>query len=198
MSNTIEAIILCGGKSSRMGSDKGLLPIEKNVWAQLAYNKITSLGFACKVSISQEQIAAYTPYFSSDKFIVDQLNPSGGPIAGLLSVHLQAVENDLLVLACDMKDISVATIQVLLTVYESKKNDYDFFVYKNEENWEPLLGIYSSKGLKRIYTLFKDGKLKNNSMKNVLDISNTFFIPLTSEQQVEFKNYNEAKDLGGI
>jgi molybdenum cofactor guanylyltransferase len=37
-------IVLCGGKSSRMGSDKGLLKLEAKTWAQTAIDKITSLN----------------------------------------------------------------------------------------------------------------------------------------------------------
>ena len=43
MSSLLNAVILCGGKSSRMGRDKSLLQIRQKSLAQNAYEKLTPL-----------------------------------------------------------------------------------------------------------------------------------------------------------
>ncbi len=191
----LTGIVLCGGKSSRMGTDKGLLQKDGKTWTELAYDKLTTLGLPVKLSVNEHQLETYSKLFDPALFIKDQISLHG-PLAGLLTAHSQAVDSDLLLLACDITDISIPTIQELINAYQELKNEYDFFVFQQQGEWEPLLGIYTSGGLKKIYTLYEQGDLKKNSMKNMLEISNTFSISLSEEQKKEFRNYNEIKDLG--
>ncbi len=44
-------LILCGGQSSRMGSDKGLLKLEAKTWAQTAIDKMEILHIPVKISV---------------------------------------------------------------------------------------------------------------------------------------------------
>jgi molybdopterin-guanine dinucleotide biosynthesis protein A len=186
----LTGIVMCGGKSIRMGTDKGLLLKGKQTWAELAYDKINTLNVPTKVSINESQIGFYQQLFDKKELIVDSINLPG-PLAGLLSAHEQLKDIDLLLFACDMTDISKETIQHLLNTYTTNKNEYDFFVFKNNGEYEPLLGIYSHKGIQRIYDFYTSGKLKKYSMKSCIEISNAFSIELNDEQKKEFKNYNE-------
>ena len=52
-------IILCGGQSSRMGSDKGLLKLEAKTWAQTAIDKMTVLNIPVKISVNNQQYSEY-------------------------------------------------------------------------------------------------------------------------------------------
>ena len=42
-------IVLCGGNSSRMGSDKGLLNLQAKTWAQTSIDKFASIANTGKV-----------------------------------------------------------------------------------------------------------------------------------------------------
>ncbi|MBL7744850.1 MAG: NTP transferase domain-containing protein, partial [Chitinophagaceae bacterium] len=71
-------VILCGGKSSRMGSDKGLLKLEAKTWAQTAVDKLTALEMPIVLSVNENQLRDYTAVFNSNELICD--DPS-------LSIH---------------------------------------------------------------------------------------------------------------
>jgi molybdopterin-guanine dinucleotide biosynthesis protein A len=49
-------LLLCGGKSSRMGSDKGLLSAEGITWAATAYNKLSTVASLIFISVNDEQL----------------------------------------------------------------------------------------------------------------------------------------------
>ena len=192
--NTLTGIVMCGGKSIRMGSDKGLLLKDNSTWAELAYKKLLSILLPVKLSINTNQLENYKVLFNKDSFIQDFVNIPG-PLAGIFSCHEQLKHQDLLVIACDMTDITERTLQQLIQEYKSKKELHDFFVFRNDEALEPMLGIYTAKGLDKIATLHKKGQLEKFSMKYILETGNTYSIKLEENQKKEFKNYNTSTDL---
>ena len=187
-------IVMCGGKSSRMGTDKGLLLKDGQTWAEVAYSKISGLNLPVKISINAQQTEPYQNIFIKEILVVDNIDIPG-PLAGLLSMYKKFTNEDFLLLACDMTDIKTSTLQHLIDIYEEKEAEYDFFVFTNDEEYEPLLGIYSKNGLQKIMQLYKENKLTHYSMKHVLQLSNTFSISISDEQKKEFNNYNERIDL---
>ena len=185
---------MCGGKSSRMGKDKGLLIKVNQTWAQLAFEKLFTITSSVKISVNNPQKELYQKLFPNESLFIDSIDISG-PLAGILSAHIQYPNLDFLILACDMTDIKIAILQQLVKEYKTKKEVYDFFVFKNEGVFEPLLGIYTRKGLEKIIKIYEADQLKKYSLKYVLEAGNTCAIELTENQKKEFKNYNEATDL---
>lgn len=192
--DSIIGVVMCGGKSSRMGTDKGLLLKGSQTWALLAHDKLAELNLPVKISINVLQVESYQKFFPKEFLIVDEIDISG-PLAGLLCLHQTWPDKDFLILACDMTDIKIETLQHLVNVYQEKKNSYDFFVFRNEETYEPLAGIYCANGLANIAQLHAENKLSRHSMKYVLELGNTFTIPVREENKIEFKNYNQVADL---
>ena len=56
-------IILCGGQSLRMGSDKGLLKLQSITWTQNAINKMTALNIPVTISVISNSTLHTQPYF---------------------------------------------------------------------------------------------------------------------------------------
>src|SRR4051812_40032097 len=113
-------LVMCGGKSSRMGNDKGLLKSDSGTWAQSAAGKLAELNIPVKVSVNKDQHAGYTSLFSPGDLITD--DPSlllKGPLAGVLSSHLQFPSQDLFVLACDMPLMKIAILHQLFNLYQA-------------------------------------------------------------------------------
>ena len=190
-------VVLSGGQSARMGSDKGLLPYGQQTWARQAFNKLASLQIPVILSVNPQQVPAYQPAFPIHSLITDHLTLAiGGPLKGLLSVHLQLPQEDLFVLACDMINMQVEVLDFLLLAYQQKNPEALIFVNKNQP--EPLCGIYSADALNNIHHLYVKQVLHQHSMKYVLDQLDTQYLPVPGKWAFCFNNYNTPEDLAHI
>ena len=186
-------VVLCGGQSTRMGTDKGLLKYHAKTWAEAVVDKLKTLAIDIKVSVNTKQVADYSKVFPPGILIVDNdALKIKGPLCGLLSVHIQHPSQDLFVLACDMLLLETEVLKELLAYYRLHP-DSEAFVFTNDSAPEPLCGIYKAKGLSHIYHLYKTDHLSKHSMKNVLETIPTFLIPL--DKTKFFSNFNTHADL---
>jgi len=192
------AIVICGGQSSRMGTDKGLLKLEAKTWAQTAIDKMAALNIPVKISVNENQFSAYSAVFSSDKLIADNISLQvKGPLLGVLSSHLQHPTEDLFVLACDMPLMEPFLLKELYHQYLLHLS-YDAHLFTNEHEPEPLCGIYTAKGLSGILTMLREGRLIKFSMKFMLDHLIVNAIAATDEQKKYFRNFNAHAELNGL
>ncbi|HEY5823340.1 MAG TPA: molybdenum cofactor guanylyltransferase, partial [Cyclobacteriaceae bacterium] len=181
-------VVLCGGKSSRMGSDKGLLKDGDKTWSQMAIEKLSSLSLHSVVSINSSQKNTYSPFFSSDQLVLDKEELDiRGPLLGLLSVHDQFASDDLFILGCDLPKMEIHVLQSLLDEHKQFPH-FDCFVFSNSTHNEPLCGVYTANGLKKISDAVGEGKLRSNRMMDVLDQLNTKRLPLKEEWSGSFQN----------
>lgn len=190
----IIGVIFCGGKSSRMGTDKGLLIKNEKSWAQIAADKIEGLGIPVCFSVNQDQYEKYAEIFSQEFLVKDSISLHG-PLAGLLSIHNTYPHHDLLILACDLVDIPSSLLNKIFEEFRNKEGEHDFFVFSNNGDPEPLLGIYTREGLQKLADLYNLNQLEKHSMKYILEIGNTFTLNLTEGEQLFFKNYNTPEHL---
>jgi len=191
-------IILCGGQSLRMGSDKGLLKLEANTWAQTAIDKMAALNIPVKISVNKQQEQQYAEIFSADRLITDkEALPIKGPLLGLLSCHLSSPEDDLFILACDMPLMDASLLIQLYNLYKQKPAS-DAYVFVNDGEAEPLCGIYTAKGMDSIIQLMNNGALVKHSMKFILDHLSVSSIAATAEQKKCFRNFNAHAALNGL
>ena len=191
-------IILCGGASTRMGSDKGLLKQEAKTWAQTAFEKLSSLNIPVKFSVNNQQKEEYEKIFSQeDLFVDDQTLSINGPVLGVLSAHLYNSTEDLFLLACDLPLMDETLLKELFTLSKTNSS-YDVFLYTNDDEPEPLCGIYTAKGLKKIMALYADDKLIKHSMKFMLEQLSVCKVALNETQKKAFRNFNAHADLNGM
>ena len=190
-------IVLCGGESKRMGSDKGLLKRQEQTWAGLAETKLSALQIPTFVSINTKQREEYSQNFPQEKLIFDNddLNVKG-PLLAILSCHLQLPGEDLFVLACDMTDMTVTFLKELFTRSVSKQNEA--YVYSTGGRLQPLCGIYTLRGLKKINRLNERGELRKFSMMHVLDQLDADVSEVDSNLVAAFSNYNSPAESGNI
>ncbi|MCW3089866.1 MAG: molybdopterin-guanine dinucleotide biosynthesis protein [Ferruginibacter sp.] len=191
-------VILCGGQSTRMGTDKGLIKLHANTWAQTAVDKISSLHVNVVLSVNENQYSDYSEVFPEKQLIKD--NPEltiKGPLAGVLSVHLQFPGEDLFVLACDMPLMDAVILNGLLGAYNEQPSAEAYVFTRNDEP-EPLCAIYTAKGLAYIIHLLKAKELTRHSMKFMLEHIHTCTIPLHEDQNKYFRNFNAHAELNGL
>lgn len=187
-------VVLCGGLSSRMGSDKGLMQKGKCTWGEWSYVKLKSLPLVSFLSVNEQQMEKYSKFFPQDILIVDSEDVKG-PLKGILSVHKKFPSEDLLVIACDMQELTDKIIRDLIATYELHKDSYDFFVFRNDGYYEALCGVYTSKGLKNIMDRKAEGKLDRFSMQYILETGNTYPLSIHGSDMHCFSNYNERHQI---
>jgi molybdenum cofactor guanylyltransferase len=188
-------LILCGGLSSRMKEDKGLMPLNGKAWAALACEKISTVKLRPMLSIRKEQAQTYSSIFKRDQLIVDDegLNLAG-PLLGIMSAHLRFQREDMVVLACDL--LKMERIVMIGLIDEQKRNrDSEAIIFKSGGRSEPLCGIYTSQGLAKILSLHREKGLVKFSMMHVLEILKTRYVAAHESWTPYFKNFNSQDDL---
>ena len=191
-------IILCGGQSSRMGSDKGLLIHEAKTWAQTALEKLAQVNIPIKLSVNEQQQSEYAKVFKPELLIVDDNSLDiRGPLLGVLSAHLQNPDKDLFLLACDLPLMDPNLLKQLFSLYQPAKK-YDVYIFTTDKEPEPLCGIYTSKALKKIIALQQQNKLIKHSMKFILSQLIVCEIAAHETQKIYFRNFNAHADLNGM
>jgi len=190
-------VFLCGGQSSRMGSDKGLLMLNDKTWTQKAIDTLSNFQIPIVISVNKNQHQVYSSIFPVDMLIPDdpylQLH---GPLCGLLSVHLKYPEEDLLVFACDMPLIDAELIKQLLTKYNAETAVA--FIFTKDGEPEPMPGIYKSKGLAYVHQQYSNNQLPRYSMKYMLDHISTSTTSLPIDKKDRFRNFNTHAELNGL
>ena len=191
-------VVLCGGQSSRMGSDKGLLMLNDKTWTQKAIETLKNFQIPIVISVNKNQYHDYSSIFAKNILISDDTSLQlHGPLCGLLSVYLNYPKEDLLILACDMPLIDTGLINQLLAKYSTEITTYAF-IYTNDGEPEPMPGIYRSTGLAYVHQLYSTNQLSRHSMKYMLEQIPTSLTSLPAHKKDCFRNFNTHADLNGL
>ncbi len=110
-------IILAGGRSSRMGTDKALLPLANAPHSTFLAHLATTLSSVCDelllVARDEEQAARYKIAAADVRIVTDKV-PDYGPLMGIYS-GLSAIQAaKALVIAVDMPFAQAALVSMLL------------------------------------------------------------------------------------
>lgn len=138
-------VVLCGGRSQRMGHDKAMLPHSDGMsYLQHSVTRLESLCDAVYVSTSSFHAARYQGLLSNP-LIVDP-EQSFGPITGITQSLHQAVRDGFdacLFMPVDTPDLSVGDLQQLAEAYRAQPHEVVCAVAGNDSNrLEPLIAIY--------------------------------------------------------
>ena len=188
-------LVLCGGNSTRMKSDKGLLEQDGTRWAALAGQKLQSLCLPVYYSINEYQFDHYSAILPAAQLIVDYPSlPVKGPLKGILSAAEKFPEQGIFLLACDLLDIPE---QLLSRLWEAATNDPTLrsICYSFQEQPEPMCCIFQSSILQAILESAQQGRLEKFSVRYIVEHFGVECLPLAAEEYIYFKNYNTPQDL---
>ncbi|TAF75540.1 MAG: molybdenum cofactor guanylyltransferase [Bacteroidetes bacterium] len=180
-------LVLCGGQSSRMGSDKGTLLHNGKLWAKAVEEKLEPFCNKTFLSINNSQSDIYINHFDAKKLIKDIENQKG-PLAGIISAHKKYPVADWIIIPCDMFDLENFYVENLFKI--SQIHNYDTFSYKINSFIEPFPSLFKSK-----YLCTLDQELsENQGVHQVIKKSNAYYIEI-NQPTFAFKNYNSKNDL---
>lgn len=186
MEDAITGIVLAGGKSSRMGTDKGLL-VHNN--RMLIDYPIALLSIYCSEIIISSNSSNYD--YLKKRVISDEFAPIG-PIGGLFSCLKASNTEWNLFLACDMPFVNSQIIDLLV----KNRRNYDAIV-PSINGWPlPVCGVYRKNILPLLKSQIENDK---HSLQSLLKQANTLIFEIEdSEQRNKLININTKEDYSQI
>lgn len=138
-------LILSGGKSSRMGTDKALINYHGRPQQELLFELVQEFCEHTFISLREEQRDDLSDMY---EVIVDQ-NEYPGPLNGILSAHKKYPEAAWLIIACDLPLLNKETLHLLVKGRDYGK-DATALATKASRLPEPLAAIWEPKGLRNV------------------------------------------------
>lgn len=129
------AIVLAGGKSSRMGRDKADLPFLGTSLLEYQISLLKHLG------LDDIMVSGKDCSLPGVRCIPD-LCPERGPLAGIASCMREARHESCLVMAVDTPLVREDTLRALLKAYA--EGSEKITLLECQGHWEPLLAVYCS------------------------------------------------------
>ncbi|MDO9185835.1 MAG: molybdenum cofactor guanylyltransferase [Bacteroidia bacterium] len=182
----ITGIILVGGKSSRMGSDKGIVKLNGKTF-------IEHILEAVLPNVNEVLIIANNDNYNNlgYKVIKDKIKDCG-PLGGIYTGLMNSKTENNIVVSCDIPFINSDLVKYII---ENTSNaDITVPIYKG--NIEPLCAVYTKRTSDQIYNLIMNKDLK---IQNIFKYFITKELYITKIQQFYtdklFVNINTPEEL---
>ncbi|MFZ9002722.1 MAG: NTP transferase domain-containing protein [Robiginitalea sp.] len=182
-------LVLAGGRSTRMGTDKGLLTYHDQPQREYLYEQMRPLCAGVYLSIRPEQQASLPEGFA---FIVDE-NKYRGPLNGLLSAHHAFPDAAWLVVACDLPLIDMEVLAYLIARRNPKAMATAFATRKSGLP-EPLAAIWEPHGLRAAESHLQTSD-SSCPRKFLLNTETTLVLP---EDDLWVANANEPEEYEAL
>lgn len=183
----LTGIVLAGGKSSRMGTDKGFISWKGKPFINHSIDAVKPLVKNILIVSDHKQ------YESLGYKRIEDVFPEKGPLSGLYSGLLKSETQLNVVLSCDIPLISVEVVEILLSAYIEGTNAV---VCKTDNKMMPLVALYSKNCIDRCQELLKNDE---RSMMQLLEkLDRVIYVSLNQQQAKQVKNINSSKDLNDI
>ena len=182
----ITGIVLAGGKSSRMGSDKGLIKIDNKTFVE---NVIAAM----EPLVNEIIIVSNNPeYYQFGFYRVEDDIKDSGPLAGLYSGLKYSNSEFNLVLSCD---IPIIKTEILEKLIEVDYKNYEVTQIESHNKTMPLIAIYQKQCMHKCLELLQQDERRLRVAVNQLK---TKTIVIDSEYDPFVKNVNNKEDLKTI
>jgi molybdopterin-guanine dinucleotide biosynthesis protein A len=181
----INGYILAGGKSSRMGTDKGLLLFEGKAMIQYVIEQLQPVFDKLVIVSNNPEYEKFGLKVITDS--IKDIGPAGGIYTALN--HSDTQLN--FIVSCDMPFITKEAIEFII----KNTNESQIVLLENQGKLEPLFGIYS-KDCEQIWLeLIEQNTIKLQKMVSYFKLKT---IPVENNEIFKesfFKNINTKEDF---
>jgi len=180
MIESLDAVIFAGGKSSRMGEDKALLPFGGySTLTEFQYRRLSKLFNHVTISSKEHK-------FDFDCVVIKDIYEDHSPLVGIISIFEILDVEEIFILSVDAPFVESDTIEKILS-YEGI--DPDAVVAQSPSGAQPLCGLYK----KSILPFARQQLEKNNhKLGDLLHLAKTHYVKF--DDDLPFTNLNHPKE----
>jgi molybdopterin-guanine dinucleotide biosynthesis protein A len=190
MPDSVSAILLAGGKSSRLGTDKAKVKLNgESVMIGAIAKKLSEVSDDIVVSSNSRR---YDDITVPVRWVAD-VKPGAGSLMGLYSGLLAVKHDYAIAVACDMPFINIELLKYMMSL----PRDYDALLPRIGDKTEQLHSIYSKSCLPEMERFLESGRLKITAFLGEINVK---FVPEDiinkyDPQHLAFFNVNTAEQL---
>lgn len=179
----IEAFVLAGGKSSRMGSDKGVVQLKGKPMISYVLETLQKVGLPVRI------IANNKNYESFGFPVVHDVVKDKGPLGGLLTAFENSTADAVVLVSCDMPFLPEESIKRLI-----KSGDFLTIVAAQVgERVNPLFALYPIKFKQEVEARIFSKRLKMTDF--ILANKHKLVSSETGKHIGNFRNINTRQEL---
>ena len=177
----LSGVVIAGGKSSRMGKDKALLPFrECSSLAKYQYRKLEDI-------FNRVYLSAKSNKFDFRANIIYDKYQDSNPLNAIISA-LETIKTDIFLISVDMPLVTKSTIKRLIDTYNCNA-DYEVYIAKSLNGLEPTVAIYRYTLLDRAKKMYKEGNFRLMSL-----VKKSNYLEVEFNSLDEFINVNTPKE----
>jgi len=178
-----EAVIFAGGKSSRMGKDKALLPFGGyTTLAEYQYRRLLPWFEQVALSSREGKFPFEAPV------ILDRVNETHSPMVALASVLAAAKEEAVFVVSVDMPFVDEMLIGKLYEAYGTDPS-IQAAIARSGRGAEPLCGVYGRSLLPHVKQLLEEGEHRMQAL-----LAKAASVEVDCDRSEVFINLNTPED----
>lgn len=183
------AIILSGGKSKRMGQDKGFLTFKGKVFIEIILEKLKN--YFSYLILAAGESSDYDRYRDYAK-VVGDIYPGRGPLGGIYTGLYFSPSEINFILPCDNPFFRMRLLKYLLKSSLNK----DICICKFAGKLQPLFGVYKKSLLVELEDFIKNNKLSVRDFvrKQDLKIIPEDIVKKYDREGKSFMNINRLED----
>lgn len=180
----ISVYILCGGKSSRMQTEKGLVVFNKKPFIEWILNAVKPISNQIYLITENKDYSVYNYPLLADIY------KDKGPVGGIHTALTHTNTEQNLILSCDIPMISTFIINRYL-INSKVINSNIAFISDNTKDY-PLIGMYNANNLQKFEEAIQKNHLK---LMHLIQSSTYHRIQVASRDFEALYNINTPDEL---
>lgn len=179
---SVPCVLFAGGKSSRMGEDKSLLPFGGySTLTQFQYERLKRIFNRVYISTKERDKFGFEA-----PFLLDPANAEFAPTAGFVTLFKELEDERVIVLSVDTPFVDENVFSALLNADSA---ELDAVIAKTDSGSHPLCGLYHRSLAEEFKRMLSEG---DHRLGKLLAHSNTRYLNFSDDQL--FANLNHPHE----